>query len=300
MNAPTAAPEAVAAGYALLRSRSPAAVRDRASLIWIEGPDAGSFLHGLLTNDIGALRAGDDCAALILDSKGHVQADLRVRRDTADAFTLVVRPELADVVSRALERYHFSEELEILGPEGVDLLTVTGGATIPEGAAQFTMAGGLSGSLDLVVDDADASLAALGVQEIPPEALELARIAAGVPRVGVDTGPSTLVQEVGLERAAVSFEKGCYLGQETVARVAFRGRVNRRLRGLALSGAATPGAALTSDGRAVGTLTSVGVTPDLGAIGLAVIRHEVPEGAEVAVEGSAAPARVVELPFPAS
>ena len=80
-------------------------------------------------------------------------------------------------------------------------------------------------------------IAAAGAEEVPAAALELARVAAGVPRVGVDTGEATLVQEAALEDAAVSFDKGCYLGQETVARLQFRGRANRRLRGLALDGA---------------------------------------------------------------
>jgi len=298
MTPPTAAPAGVAAGYARLRSGAPSAARGRAALVWVEGRDAGSFLHGLLSNDIGALAEGESCPALVLDAKGHIRADMRVRNDGGGAYTLLVRPELADEVAGILERYHFSEDLEILGPEAVDLLTVTGVVAIPEGVAQIVVPGALAGSVEMVVDDAGAAVAALGVEEVPSEALELARVAAGIARVGVDTGPSTLVQEVGLETDAVSFEKGCYLGQETVARVAFRGKVNRRLRGVLLSEPVAAGAALAVEGREVGRLTSVALTPDLGAIGLAVIRDEVPPGAEVSVEGSA-PARVVELPFPA-
>lgn len=290
-------PEEVEAGYGRLRTGTPVAVRGRAALIWVEGPDAASFLHGLLSNDVTGLAAGDSCAALILDAKGHVQADLRVHADGADAFTLVVRPELGADVAATLERYHFSEDLEILGPEPSDILTLSGGAAAAEGLGGIAVPGPLPGSVDVVVDDAAAALGALGVAEAPPEALELARIAAGVPVVGVDTGPATLVQEAGLEDSAVSFAKGCYLGQETVARVAFRGHVNRRLRGVALGAPAEPGAALVRDGREVGRLTSAATTPDLGTIGLAVIRAEVADGAEVGVEGSAAPARVVALPF---
>lgn len=297
MTPPASAPAGLEAGYERLRTGAPAGVRGRAALIWVEGPDAAGFLHGLLSNDIAGLAPGGSCGALILDAKGRVQADVRVRNDGDGAFTLVVRPELAEAVAATLERYHFSEALEILGPETADLVTVTGGIAIPAGIAQIAVAGALPGSLDLVVDDAGAALAALAVEEAPAEALELARIAAGVPRVGVDTGPTTLVQEAGLESVAVSFDKGCYLGQETVARIAFRGHVNRGLRGLALGEPAAPGAALTRDGREVGRLSSTGVAPDLGPIGLAVIRAEVPVGAEVVVEGSALPARVVALPF---
>ncbi len=303
MSGPAAAPTGVAEGYALLRAGAPAAVRGRAALIWVEGPDAGGFLHGLLTNDVAALAPGRACAALLLDAKGHVHAALRVRHDGDGAYTLLVDAAAADVVTALLERYHFSEDLEILGPEPVDVVTVTGDVAVPEGFAQIAVPGPLPGSRDLVVDDATAALAvlaALGADEAPAEALELARIAAGVPRVGVDTGPTTLVQEAGLEEAAVSFTKGCYLGQETVARVAYRGRVNRILRGIALGAPAEPGAAVLAEGREVGRISSAGTAPDLGAIGLAIVRHEVAPGAEVRVEGSDAPARVVELPFPAS
>jgi folate-binding protein YgfZ len=123
----------------------------------------------------------------------------------------------------------------------------------------------------------------------------MARIAAGVARVGIDTGPSTLVQEAALEARAVSFEKGCYLGQETVARLQFRGRANRALRGLVLAGPAETGAPVVVAGREVGRLTSVAATPDLGLVGLAILRRELEPGSSPDV--GAVSARVVELPF---
>lgn len=298
MSAPAAASPGPAAGYSRLRRGEPVAVRGRAALVWVEGPDAGGFLHGLLSNDIISLTPGASCAALLLDAKGHVQADMRVVADGDGAYTLLLPEGLAEAVAATLHRYHFSEDLEILGPEPVDLLTVPSGVEIPAGVAQFAVDGTLPGTREAVVDDAREAIATLGLDEAPAEALELARVAAGVPRIGVDTGAATLVQEAGLETSAVSFDKGCYLGQETVARVAYRGRVNRALRGLALGAPAVAGAAISSDGREVGRLTSVAGTPDLGTIGLAVIRHEVAPGTLVSVEGSDAPARVVALPFP--
>lgn len=300
MSAPAAAPP-VREGYALLRAGGPAAVRGRAGLVWVEGPEAAAFLHGLLSNDVEGLAPGEARPALFLDAKGHVQVDVRVRRDAADAFTLVADPALAPRLAELLERYHFSEDLDVLGPEEVDLVTVAGVDAAAAAAAGTALEGRVPGTVDVVVDDAAVALAALGAPEVPAEALEMLRIAAGVPAVGVDTGPTTLVQEAGLQDAAVSFEKGCYLGQETVARVRYRGRVNRLLRGLVLAGDGAPaGAAVTAGGREVGRLTSVAVTPDLGAIGLAVLRHEVAPGASVDVEGAAGPARVVGLPFPAA
>lgn len=303
MSAPAAAPAEPAAGYARLRpGGGGAAVRGRAALIWVEGPDAAGFLHGLLSNDVAGLAPGGACRALLLDAKGHLQADLRVRRDGDDAFTLVLDPEGAGQVAATLDRYHFSEDLDLLGPEEVEVVTVAGA---PEGAArsaELAVPATLPGAVDLVVPDAAAAIARLGLPEAPAEALEMARIAAGVPRVGIDTGPTTLVQEAGLEDAAVSFDKGCYLGQETVARAQFRGRVNRVLRGLSLAEPPPPaGARVLRDGREVGRLTSRTVTPDLGAIGLAVLRREAAPGSRVEVEmdrgGAPAPATVVELPF---
>ncbi len=300
MSAPAATEPRVRTGYALMRDGRPAVARGRACLVWVEGPDAASFLHGLLSNDVEGLAPGQARAALFLDAKGHIQVDVRVRRDGPDAFTLVAPAALGGRLAELLERYHFSEDLDVIGPEEVNLLSATGVPADAAGPAQLVLAGPIPGTLDLVVDDADAAIAALGAPEVPAEALEMLRVAAGVPAVGVDTGPATLVQEVGLQDDAVSFDKGCYLGQETVARVRYRGRVNRLLRGLALGGAAPvpAGAAVSVDGREVGRVTSVAVTPDLGAVALAVLRHEVAPGAAVDVEGAAEPARVVPLPFP--
>ena len=100
-----------------------------------------------------------------------------------------------------------------------------------------------------------------------------------------------------MEATTVSFDKGCYLGQETVARVAYRGKVNRRLRGLDLPAAAAPGAAVRLRGRDVGVVTSSAVSPRLGPIALAMIRSEAAPGARVEVDGAAGTAVVVELPF---
>lgn len=293
MSAPAAPRPVAVEGYARIRAGAPVAVRGEAALIWVEGPDAAAFLQGLVSNDVTALDAGSACPALFLDAKGHVQVELRVHRDAPDAFTLVVARERADLLAALLARYHFSEDLELLGPEPVEIVTLTGGARAP---GALTVPGPVPGTVDVVADDPAAVVAAAGATEAPAEALEMARIAAGVPRVGVDTGEATLVQEAALEDAAVSFTKGCYLGQETVARLQFRGRSNRRLRGLALRDPPPPaGAGVRHGGRDVGRMTSVARTPDLGPVGLAIVRREVEDGAVVEVGG--APARIVPLPF---
>lgn len=300
MSAPAAAAEP-AAGYARLRPGGEgAAVRGRAALMWVEGPDAAGFLHGLLSNDVAGLAAGGTCRALLLDAKGHLQADIRVRRDAEDTFTLLIAPEAAERVAALLDRYHFSEDLDLLGPEEVELLTVVGAPQAAHDEAEMAAPSDLPGAVDLVVPDAADAIARMGLAEAPPEALHMARVAAGVPRVGIDTGETTLVQEAGLEDVAVSFDKGCYLGQETVARAQFRGRVNRTLRGLRLPDPPPgEGARVLHEGREVGRLTSRAVTPDLGAIGLAILRREAAPGNQVQVEadGGSVSAVVVDLPF---
>ena len=291
MSAPAVVSADAAAGYRRLRDGAPAWVAERVSLVWVEGPDAVSFLHGLLSNDVVGLAPGASTEALLLDSKGHVQAAMGVHRDAEDALTLVLDPLVADRVVASLERHHFSEDLEILGPEDAAALTLSGIAPPPGPSVP----GPLPGTVRVVVDDAAVAGAALAGEPAPEESLEMARVAAGMVRVGVDTGPSTLVQEAALEDRAVSFEKGCYLGQETVARLQFRGRANRTLRGLALDGPAEAGAVVVAGGREVGALTSVATTPELGPIGLAILRREVEPGAVVEVGGTTA--RVVGLPF---
>lgn len=275
------------------------AVRGEAALVWVEGADAAGFLQGLLSNDVAGLATGASCPALLLDAKGHLQVDPLVYRDGDDAFTLVVEPALADVLAERLERYHFSEALERIGPEPTERVTLAGPAGDLAAAADLVLVGRVPGTHELVTADAGATVAALGVPEVAAEALEVVRIEAGVPRVGVDTGPTSLVQEAGLERTAVSFAKGCYLGQETVARTAYRGRVNRRLRGLALGAPAPMGTAVSRDGREVGRLASVALSPRLGPIALAMLRREVAPGERVEVAGVDGGARVVELPFAA-
>ncbi|MEQ8835079.1 MAG: hypothetical protein RIB67_11640 [Miltoncostaeaceae bacterium] len=260
------------------------AVRLPRSLIWVEGPDAGSFLHGLLSNDVAALAEGEATDTLLLDAKGHIVARAAVHRDAEEAFTLVCAPSQAEVLTAELERFHFSEDLDILGPEPADALVVPAGVRV-EGAVRVP--GPLPGTVVVVPDDAGAALAALGVPEVDAAVLEDLRIRSGVAEVGTDTGPSTLVQEARLQDATVSFTKGCYLGQETVARAQFRGRVNRVLRRLDLGAApASLPAEVRHEGKVVGSLTSA-TTPDAEpVVGLAILRHEVGAGAAVEVAGS--------------
>ncbi|HEY3960823.1 MAG TPA: glycine cleavage T C-terminal barrel domain-containing protein [Solirubrobacteraceae bacterium] len=156
--------------------------------------------------------------------------------------------------------------------------------------------------VDLFCDAADserlaAALLARGATPVSEQSVECLRIEHGRPRYGIDLDDTTIPQEAGLNERAVSFTKGCYVGQETVARLFYRGKPNRRLCGMRLSEAALPGAELHLGERVVGRLTSAAVSPTLGPIGLALVRREAEIGTTVAVGEDGTSAEVLELPF---
>ena len=137
--------------------------------------------------------------------------------------------------------------------------------------------------------------AALDAPDASEEAAEVLRIESGRPRLGLDMDASTMPQEAGINERAVSFSKGCYVGQETVARLHYKGKPNRHLRGLRLGGPAQHGDPIVLGEKQVGTIGSVAESPRHGAIALALVRREAEPGAEVLVAGT--PAQVVALPF---
>jgi folate-binding protein YgfZ len=255
---------------------TPLAVVAARRIAWVEGPDAEALLHGLLTADVQAIPVGGGAPSLILDAQGHVVARMHVHRDAADAFTLLLDPAPAPDGVAVITAHHVSEDAEVIGPEPVEVLVVTG--AVPEG--DIVAAGSIPGTIEVVTDDPAALAASAGIDLSPPEALEPLRIAAGIPAIGVDTGAKTLVQEAGLDDA-VSYDKGCYLGQETVARLHYRGHANRRLCRIALDGPLATGTELAAGDVAAGTITSVADVPGEGWMALAMVRREVPDGAEV-------------------
>jgi len=265
-------------------------------VIWVEGPDAASFLHGLVTAGVTDLPVSSGRLALLLDAKGHIVAPLQIVRDAAESFTVITAPELVVGLYADFERFHFSEDLAILGPEITTQVTVDQDATTGDGG--LVAPGWIPGTSIVLCDDPALATPPSRRTTDGVDELERRRIRAGRPVVGIDTGPSTLVQEARLEDVAVDFTKGCYLGQETVARAQHRGQVNRRLRGLVAAAALAVGADIHFDGRTVGTVTSVADDPQLGVIALAIIRREVPDGAIVGVGPDATPATVSPLPIP--
>ena len=286
----------------------------------ISGAEARPALNGIVTNEVETLEPGHGLLAAVLTPKGKMLGDLRIL-DTGDELLLdMERPALQavfDAVRHGLVGYDAQLDkrtlqtglLSLLGPGSRD---VAGAPGLPDEELS-NAPGEIAGapvrliSTDLGVDvlcSADdtvrvhTALVEAGAAEISEDDAEVLRVESGRPRYGVDLDESVIPQEAGLNERAVSFTKGCYVGQETVARLFYKGRPNRRLRGLRLSGPAGPGLALRLGEREVGTLTSSVVSPTLGPIGLALVRREAEPGAELELAGSGGvTATVVALPF---
>jgi folate-binding protein YgfZ len=287
----------------------------------LTGTGAAEFLQGQVTNDVQGLVPGTGCYAAFLTPKGKMLGDLRIL-DAADELLLdterVSLQELFNMIRRFrvgydVEVHKRTLELALLSLIGPDAAALAGHADLPE-AEHTHLATQLAGAavrairtdvgVDLLIEDAGATgdvAAALrdaGAVPVSEAAVECLRIERGRPRYGIDLNDTVIPQEAGLNKRAVSFSKGCYVGQETVARLHYRGKPNRSLRGLALSSPARVGDELTLGERPVGRLGSVAVSPRLGPIAIALVRREAENGAVVSVGGEAGTsATVVELPF---
>ncbi len=242
------------------------------------GRDAVDYVQSMVSNDVEAIADGEGGYALLLTPKARVIADLEVFH-TGEELILATPAEARDDVLETLVRARFRKKVEL---EAVERFLVWGGDDAAVAVLQTP-----AGELRLCTE--------APAETEPEELYEIARIEAGVPRFGHEFGIETMPAEAGLEERAISFTKGCYPGQEPVARLHYRGHANRGIRGLALPNPVASGAALTAEGKQVGTLTSVAVSPRFGAIGLGVLRREIPDGATVEVAGAEATVRA--LPF---
>ncbi len=306
------------AQYRQLREECGVVERER-GVIAVSGPDAAEYLQGQLTNDVEALEPGEGQYAALLDRKGHMQSDLRVLRPAAEEILLETEPGAREAVARHLSMYSIGREvavadrsgetavLSLIGPRSAEI--AHGGAALPEHACEEVAIGGVAclaagtaEGIDLIAAADDLprlreALLAAGAVEVSEAAAEILRIEAGRPRFGAEMGTETMPAEAGIVDEVVSFTKGCYIGQETVARLHYKGRPNRHLRGLRLSGPAAPGAPLRLGEKQVGLLGSAAVSPALGPIGLAVVRREAEPGTELAVGEDGVTAQVTALPF---
>ena len=286
----------------------------------LTGKDASEFLQGQVTQDINGIAPGQGAYATFLTPKGKMLGDLRVL-NAGDELLLDTERSSLQALFNMIRRYSLGYDVELhkrtlergllslIGPLAVELVARAGATLGPRehDHLAITLGGADVRAIrtDLGVDllcaaadlatVRDAALAA-GAVEIGEGAAETLRVEHGRPRYGIDLDDSVIPQEAGLNERAVSFTKGCYVGQETVARLFYKGKPNRELRGLRSSEPLAVGTELTLGDRVVGTVTSAVRSPRLGAIGLALVRREAPVGAIVRA-GESHEAVVCALPF---
>jgi tRNA-modifying protein YgfZ len=295
--------------YELVTESAGLLERPGRAMFALRGGEAADFLQGQVSNDVESLSPGQGCYATILNHKGKLRTDLRVLRG-ADFFWLDTEAIGHAVLRHMLVTYTLGRDVrwEDVG-ESHALLSLIGPAADglvdpPPPAEEHSFVDSGAGlwvrtdlGIDLLCSTARAQelRAELDVEEVSEEVAECLRIESGRPRLGLDMDAETIPQEAGINERAVNFEKGCYVGQETVARLHYKGKPNRHLRGLLLSEQAERRAEILLGEKPVGRIGSACVSPRLGPIALALVRREAASGDTVLVDG--AEARVAELPF---
>jgi folate-binding protein YgfZ len=227
----------------------------------VAGSDAEGYLQRMVSNDVAAVSLGGSCEALLLTPKARVIAPLRILRRGPQDFLLLTEPELGERVREELVRMRFAAKCEIEPEEHTSTLVWTDDLAHAE---------------ELIDDGAQPT--------VDPDELERLRIEAGIPAWGKELDESILPAEAGLDETHISFTKGCYPGQEPIARLHYRGHVNRSLRVLEVD-LAVPGDEIRLGEKAVGRVTSA-----VPGLALGYIRTEVPADAELEIAGR--PARL--------
>jgi len=322
--------------------RSSAGVMDLSGRgrLCLVGQDRARFLHGQVTQNVKDLKSGTGSYALLTTNKGKIQADLNLHA-LPDELLLDFEPGLTTKVAERLEKYIVADDVQVVdvaphyglltvqGPKAASVVEWLGlFPAVPDGEYQSAQVADASlgelylvrvprlgtagfdlfvpvAAMEMVADRLSDAAKRLGGGLCGWQAFETARIEAGIPRYGADLDESNLPQEAGLEHCAVSFVKGCYIGQEVINRIRSLGQVTRALRGLRLAaghGAApTPGDKLWHQGQMVGHLTSVVHSPGLDAdIALGYVRRECNEvGTRLEVKSTQgeSSATIVPLPF---
>ena len=323
------------AAYRAARNRAASIDRSGRGRILVSGTDRASYLQGLLTNDIAALREGTGCYAAYLTPQGRMISDLYLY-ELGDAILIALPRHVKDAVLAKLDRFIFTEdasvrdvtdafsEVAIVGPAGADVVTALIGnvagnriRALPEHGNVRVDFGGAAAIVTRVADtgvsgfeiylehakaaELQSRLDAAGVVRADADTEETLRIEAGVPAFGRDMDEDTIPLEAGIEERAISFTKGCYVGQEVIVRVLHRGhgRIARKLVGLTIEGdhVPAPGAIVRAGDREAGRVTSSTLSPSLNRpIALAYLHRDfLAPGTFVAVDGSRAV--VTELPF---
>lgn len=308
--------------------------------ICILGADRVRFLNGQVTNNVKDLKPGTGCYAALVNARGKIQSDLDIFL-LPDELLLDFEPGLGDVIKQRLEKYIIADDVQVVDvSEDYGLLTVQGPLAeaavkelalpieIPAQPFEFARVNddtlgeihlmnqprlGSSGldlfvptpSLGAVMDKLIAAARKHGGRACGWTALETARIEAGIPRFGADMDESNLAPEAGIESRAISYSKGCYIGQEVIARIRTYGQVAKSLRGLRFDESCPSlpnhGDKLFHEAKEVGNVTSSTISPRLKTgIALGYVRKEANTfGTELTCKGGwgECRARIVELPF---
>jgi aminomethyltransferase len=324
MSAPTSSADSQ---YAALRNGTGFRVAKESVIARFSGDDRLTFLHGMCSNDVKNLKPGEVLEALVLTEHAHVIAGLRAFARQADLLLEVDR-ETWPRARAHLEKFLVADDveiedqqalavIEILGPKAAAAAAIAAAGAADLAAWRFVAAadrmvarysryGCEAFAVIIPATQIDALLSELSrstLDAIPigEAALDLVRIENGIARIGVDTGEKTIALEARLE-SAISYDKGCYLGQETIERATARGGLKKRLFGLLVEASEPPArdSPVRFDGREVGRVSSAAVSPRFGAIALAILHHSVwqPSTAVTVQSGSSTlPARVSDLPF---
>jgi folate-binding protein YgfZ len=316
--------------YTMLRRGAAQTDRSHLARIVLGGSDRRTLLQGLLTNDVGALEPGAGCYAAWLTAQGRMITDLVVL-ELGDRVILLVPAALGGAVTAHLEDSIFSEDvtfedeaglyehLGVDGPLAADTIDkVLGGSPARSTALYGSSTGTFQGAaviaartdwlgvpgFDLFAEVRAAgalrdALTSAGAGVADPSIMEVIRVESGRPRFGRDMDEHTIPLEAGIEDRAISFTKGCYVGQEVIVRVLHRGggRVARRLVGLKLDRDAPPGTQILADAREMGRLTSVVRSPAVGVIALGYVGRDFIEPGTRVDLGGGGSAVVTRLPF---
>ena len=299
----TGAMEALASDYDLLRSQAVGVWLGR-DVVSVSGPAAVAFLQGQCSQDVAQLAVGASTWSWVLQPQGKVEALVRITRLGDDRLVLDTDQGWGEALAARLNRFKLRTKADIVALDW-KCLAVRG-----PGAAE--VARGFPAADDVFLLDADwpglSGVDLVGAEVVAPPDLplidgatyELARIEAGFPAMGRELTDKTIPAESGIIGRTVSFTKGCYTGQELVARIDSRGgNVPRHLRSMVLNGAAPAGATVSVGGKAVGRLTSVAPRPGHGAVALAYVGRDVtpPADAEITWEDGATEGRIELLPL---
>jgi len=318
-----AATDTLAAEHRALTEACGLVDRSEHGKLALTGPEAKAFLQGQVTNDVEGLAPGTGCYAAFLTHKGKMQGDLRIL-DLGDELLLDTERAALQGLFNMIRRYKLGMDVELhkrtvevglLSLAGPDARRVTGPAASALPAAEHASLPGSIAGRDVVLAVTDlgvdvfgaagdmhavrAALESAGAVPVGEEAAEVVRVEHGRPRWGLELDDSVIPQEAGLNPRAVSFTKGCYVGQETVARLHYRGKPNRHLRGLRLAEPVPTDTPLRLGEREVGRIRSSVVSPVHGPIALAIVRREAEPGAVLAAGEPSVAAEVVTLPFTA-